>query len=166
MARHPQFHRLQPVGLRFGLRQQGHLEAATGHAQQLHGRGDGLPQPGCGTLAQPAHGLGFTAPGLGCSVGPLLQGGQVVGRVQAGQFDLPGGAQGRQLGRLPAVAAGQADPGRQPRVQFGQALGVGVAVVQVSVQRVRGVIDLGLGLAQHVHHGLQLGVVARHVFQG
>jgi hypothetical protein len=165
MAGHQELHALQAEALRGVLRQQGHLEAAAGHAQLLHGGADPLGQVRRGLLAGPAGLLGQAAPlGLGLRHGPA-QGLHVAGGVQRVQRGLPFGAQGRQfLGRA-AEAAGQAHPGRETGVQLGQAVRVQLGPGQVGVQAARGVVHLGLGALQGLQHRLDARVEVGHGFQ-
>ena len=165
MAGDAELHRVQAVRCRFVLCQHGHLEAAAGHAQVLHRLRHCGAQLGRGFVAQARDALGLMA------IHPLgiqrlaFQCVQIGGCIQCLKLGLPAGQQRRQFGRAAAVAARQRHPAADAAIQFRQPLGVGLAVVEITRQRVRRVFNLRLRGAQDLGHCAQIGVVALHLVQ-
>ena len=162
MAGDQKLHRLQPVRLRLGQRQQRHLEPATGQAQALHRLGDGARQRAGGARPLGADALRF---GLKLALGLVqgsLQCGGVGGGVECPQFGLPLRQQRGQLVGRAVVAPGQAHPGRQAVVQLGQARRIKIGAAEVGVQTVRGVLQLRQCALQRVDDGRDAGVVVGH----
>ena len=75
---------------------------------------------------------------------------EIGGGVERAQLVLPLRSQRSQLGRRPAVAARQPDPGRHPLVDGAQPLRIELGPVEVAGERVRGVAQLRLGAAQRL----------------
>ena len=89
-----------------------------------------------------------------------------VGRgVEGPQFVLPVPPERRQFGRRAPIAARERHPGREPVVDGGQAVRLEVGAVEVAVEGVRRVLELGLRALQHLDRRGELRVVGGHRLQ-
>ena len=156
---------LQAEGLRLVLRDQRHLEAAACHAELLHRLCHCMAKFRRCELARFADTLRLRAPralGLGSSA---FERSAVGGRIELHEFGTPACQQRRQLFGRTTESPRQADPRRQARVEFSQALRVDVGVLQVAGQRMRGIRQLRMGALQHLGDGREARVDARRVEQ-
>ena len=147
------------------MREQRHLEAAACHAELLHGLRDGGGQLRRGRAARGRHALGFDIERRECVFQREPQAVDVGRRVDGVQLAAPLRQQRRQLGGRAPVAARQTHPRRQAMVQSLQPVGLGLGVVQVAGQRVRGVLQLRLRALQHLDGGCELRVERGHFFE-
>ena len=169
VARHEEGHVVRAVGGRLGQLAQGHLELAAGHAQALHGLGDGGRQPGGALGPRQRQGARCGLVGTGAGGFGLFQGHQVGCGVELLQLGLPAVQQGGQLHGAALVAPRERHPQRQARIHGGQALGVQVVVAQVGVQRMHHVAGLRHGGVEDVggagKFGFEVLVVLQQVLR-
>ena len=150
MARDQKLHLFPAGGL--GCVQTGkcHFKTPTGHAQGLHGLGDGLGEPRCGLLALGAELVDGLGEGLPSGAFGGLQSLEVGKGFEFGQLGPALGVESGQVFGRAAVTFGQRHPQRQPIIQGLQRGRVGVHVAAELVQGVARVLNLRQGAVQRL----------------
>ena len=157
--------RLQAMRLRLGQRLQRDREASAGHAELLHRGGHRLGQAGRGRLPARRDLARLRDEGRPRGLGLALQRLEIGGGIQLGQLGLPLRQLRGQIRRRAAEAPRQPDPGRQARIQLGQALGLEFGAAQQRLQAARGIGQLHLRAGQHLDDLGQRRLVAGHRLQ-